>query len=501
MALHVTKCPGCESTFNTSAAMLGLAEGKVRCGACLTIFQAIDNFIEPLASEYPHEQDSVFVGNNPQDYFDPTKFLTRSTLQQEDEEIEGISEVTKEEIAEELEEAVHASLENDPIEEEDLQFSEEYTNEFFESIEQSIAESLKEAEKNVLLEQFQEREVSFFEEFLPPLISESEPIDPEPFPDSSDELVDPFEQAPEQNESQETAKHEERAKVRDPESDYPDPDTGHEIDSNDQFRELPEDFSAHTIAETQSPPQDAFPESIPEESGDELGTRDYFVAESITEIIPPQKDFAGEEDDTKKIRARALQAQLDDGETLESIPEESIAALDISSTPVELIAGEQRRYGRQIFLGITILLLGTVLGSQYLWQNMGVLNQNDRVRPLYEFVCTYTSCDLPDYSDISAIHSDSLTVTSHPELENGLTVNIEFRNTASFPQAFPVMVLSFNSASNEIVALREFAPDEYLNPVLRDISMMPSVSPVQVSLEIIDPGPGALNYTLAFRLP
>ena len=205
MALHVTKCPGCESTFNTSAAMLGLAEGKVRCGACLTIFQAIDNFIEPLASEYPHEQDSVFVGNNPQDYFDPTKFLTRSALQQEDEEIEGISEVTKEEIAEELEEAVHASLENDPIEEEDLQFSEEYTNEFFESIEQSIAESLKEAEKNVLLEQFQEREVSFFEEFLPPLISESEPIDPEPFPDSSDELVDPFEQAPEQNESQETA--------------------------------------------------------------------------------------------------------------------------------------------------------------------------------------------------------------------------------------------------------------------------------------------------------
>ena len=69
--------------------MLGLAEGKVRCGACLTIFQAIDNFIEPLASEYPYEEDSVFVGNNPQDYFDPTKFLTRGALQQEDEEVEG----------------------------------------------------------------------------------------------------------------------------------------------------------------------------------------------------------------------------------------------------------------------------------------------------------------------------------------------------------------------------------------------------------------------------
>ena len=63
------------------------------------------------------------------------------------------------------------------------------------------------------------------------------------------------------------------------------------------------------------------------------------------------------------------------------------------------------------------------------------------------------------------------------------------------------MVLSFNSASNEIVALREFSPEEYLDPGLRDVAIMPSMSPVQVSLEIIDPGPGAVNYTLAFRLP
>ena len=146
-------------------------------------------------------------------------------------------------------------------------------------------------------------------------------------------------------------------------------------------------------------------------------------------------------------------------------------------------------------------MLCTVLGSQYFLQNMDAFSQNDRVRRLYEYACTFSSCDLPDYSNINAIQSDRLTVRSHPELENGLTVNIEFRNTATFPQAFPVMVLSFNSASNEIVALREFSPEEYLDPGLRDVAIMPSMSPVQVSLEIIDPGPGAVNYTLAFRLP
>ena len=495
MALHVTKCPDCESTFNTSAEMLGLAEGKVRCGACLAIFQAIDNFIEPLAAEYTHEKDSVFVGINPQDYFDPTKFLTRSDLQRKDEEI---SEVKNEKLGAEFEGLTDSILSNDPIKEEYLELSEEYTNEFFESVEQSIAESLKDVvtEKNGLLEQLEERETSFFEDLLPPLIPESEPIDPELFPDSSDELVDPFEKAPEQNESQEIAKLKKPTGIRNSQSVDPDTDTGQDIDSNGQFKELSEDLLAYTITETetQNPPQDVFTEKTKEKS-----QRDIIYAD--TDLDPEDTEEAQEEDYTEEIRARALQVQLDDDENLEPIPEENIAAFDTSSTPVELVAGVQHRYVRQIFLGVIILMLCTALGSQYFLQNMDAFSQNDRVRRLYEYACTFSSCDLPDYSDINAIQSDRLTVRSHPELENGLTVNIEFRNTATFPQAFPVMVLSFNSASNEIVALREFSPEEYLDPGLRDVAIMPSMSPVQVSLEIIDPGPGAVNYTLAFRLP
>lgn len=78
-------------------------------------------------------------------------------------------------------------------------------------------------------------------------------------------------------------------------------------------------------------------------------------------------------------------------------------------------------------------------------------------------------------------------------------VTVELRNTASFPQPFPVLILGFNSASNEVIALREFAPGEYLDPGLRQIELMPVASPVQVSLPIMDPGEDAINYTLAFR--
>ena len=79
MAFHVTQCPGCESTFNTNAQVLEAASGRVRCGSCLCVFDALDNFVQ---TDNVAEQESVFVGSHPEDYFNPSAFLTRSSLQE-----------------------------------------------------------------------------------------------------------------------------------------------------------------------------------------------------------------------------------------------------------------------------------------------------------------------------------------------------------------------------------------------------------------------------------
>ena len=192
---------------------------------------------------------------------------------------------------------------------------------------------------------------------------------------------------------------------------------------------------------------------------------------------------------------------MEDESALQSISEESIAALDITSTPVELHAGKQSRIGRLICFSAIILLLGISLSAQLLWRNHIAYSQDARIRPLLEWACANAACNLPSYSDINAIRSDNLSVRNHPIFKNRLSVNIEFRNTAEFPQKFPIMVLSFNSLSNDIIALREFSPSEYLDSELTDLALMPVMSPVQVNLEVINPGPGIANYTLAFRLP
>ena len=84
MAFHITQCPCCNSTFSINAQLLHAANGKVRCGACLSVFLAEQQLVdsEP-ATDGSETNDSVFVGHAPEDYFDPASFLIREALQQQ----------------------------------------------------------------------------------------------------------------------------------------------------------------------------------------------------------------------------------------------------------------------------------------------------------------------------------------------------------------------------------------------------------------------------------
>ena len=84
MAFQVTQCPHCESTFHTNPRILEMAAGRVRCGACLTVFLAEDNFLsQPEQDIDDIEEESVFIGNEPGEFFDPSVFISRTALKSE----------------------------------------------------------------------------------------------------------------------------------------------------------------------------------------------------------------------------------------------------------------------------------------------------------------------------------------------------------------------------------------------------------------------------------
>ena len=54
MAEHITRCPKCHTSFRITDAHLSSAKGSVRCGSCLTIFNALDHLA--IASTPPTDE-------------------------------------------------------------------------------------------------------------------------------------------------------------------------------------------------------------------------------------------------------------------------------------------------------------------------------------------------------------------------------------------------------------------------------------------------------------
>ncbi|GJM13782.1 MAG: hypothetical protein DHS20C12_21850 [Pseudohongiella sp.] len=617
MSFNVTQCPACESTFNTNSRVLAAAAGRVRCGACLNVFEAIDNFLLPEETDAADGQDeSVFVGNDPQEFFDPSSFLTRSALreppesgpiipesldeqdlhqeleqtevvnedffasvaeelQEQEEEPEAGITIQQEEPQPKLPESLTASLEDNPALEDSIDevFEREILDSFAEQPEQldqsptqgplatgnqTQSEAEIEPEADVAEHPVPQQEESYlnvglsasftFNHGAPPEVrigdqgSDSVP-EKEPEETIEDWAADENEDAPRGEEADERtsespaepntqsgdeAQYSEAVQSAEPAvSMEPDSHVDSRSDSgldaepymHNEVEETELEQSESTGEPSEEAPQ-VFAEPdvqvVPDEAEIE---QEAFTAERAAEQEPEtpneeeqeeqeelrtdQADADEEEDSdsTEAIRARALEAELSDEEALEAIPKENLAALGSMSTPLELLSRKESRLLRSTLLFLSILILGGLLSAQYLWQRMDLYSQLAQLRPLYEFACGYLDCELPDYADIDAIRSENLTVQSHPTLDNGLLVNTVIRNTAPVEQPFPILILSFNSAENSVVALREFTSDEYLDEGLRSITMMPAGTPVQISLALIDPGPGAVNYTLAFRWP
>lgn len=575
MAFRVTQCPGCDSTFNTNARILQLAQGKVRCGACLTVFEAAEHFVS-INDTDADEDASVFVGHNPSDFINPTQFITRSALTAQEPVTspgealiaetepepepdpdpkpepkpdpesapEPLATPTKEQqlmpVAAPLapeEFRLHASfsLYYLPAAEPEPEVSALDSNLAQDSGEETTANALAEVTVEVESVSLPPLDASTAN---PPAIPAANALPIAEKPDAAATEIPTAETSSlfESEHSEEPlVQAEANATALQKTVAEPANETSHAI-------EILAESARQTDGEfpNASPPSQEFElidldefyeEDVKlgdgldwNEDGDESPLENEVRAaeeESRAAAVSPApitkpatsvpRTATGKraarsteeelDDSTETIRARAFRAVLEDDDALEALPAESRKALGRALPPVELISGRESQWGKRIALFFVGVLLAAVLAAQFLWQRLPIYSRTAQWRPVYEFACQFIACELPVYSEISAIRSDNIVVRSHPTSANALSVSLSFRNTARFPQPFPVLILSFNSATNAVIALREFAPEEYLDINLRDLTMMPVMSPLQIELNVMDPGVDAVNYTVAFRRP
>jgi len=202
-------------------------------------------------------------------------------------------------------------------------------------------------------------------------------------------------------------------------------------------------------------------------------------------------------------RARIEEIELTASTPLRSEPAlRNESLLNLSEEPLQLDWQQPKKpWGRWIGWSLLNLIGAGALAGQYVSYHFDELARQDQYRPWFEQLCPEIGCKLPSKVDVAQIKSSNLVVRSHPEFNGALVVDAILYNRALFSQPFPLLELRFADMNGQLLASRRFKPGEYLGGELAGQAEMPPQTPIHISLDILDPGAKAVNYSLSFFSP
>jgi predicted Zn finger-like uncharacterized protein len=178
-----------------------------------------------------------------------------------------------------------------------------------------------------------------------------------------------------------------------------------------------------------------------------------------------------------------------------------LASLDrLATEPLQIHQFRHEPRWPRIFWGAALIALLLLLAGQYAYKNFDTLARGE-TRPWMAKACALIGCILPPQTDIAQIRSGNLIVRSHPTRQGALVVDAIITNLATFPQPYPQLQLQFSDLNGTPVAGRRFHAAEYLAGELSGAALMPVQQPVHIALELVDPGPQAVNYALTVVAP
>ena len=195
-----------------------------------------------------------------------------------------------------------------------------------------------------------------------------------------------------------------------------------------------------------------------------------------------------------------------DNEGLEGMPDarppRKEPLVDVVDDPLQLDWQKAKpHWAKRLLWGLLTLLAAGLLAFQYISYHFDEMARQDQYRPWFQQLCPMLGCQVPTRVDVSRIKSSNLVVRSHPDFKGALIVDAIIYNRAPFSQPFPLLELRFADLNGQLIASRRFKPSEYLSGELAGRGDMPSQTPIHIALDILDPGPKAVNYSLSFRSP
>ena len=163
--------------------------------------------------------------------------------------------------------------------------------------------------------------------------------------------------------------------------------------------------------------------------------------------------------------------------------------------------GDDANYQNSLTWGLGLLLLLVIFVIQYSYFFRGDLAQHTELKPWIEKLCDIANCQIPAKHNIRAIKLTRRDITTHPKVQNALLISAALLNESQNTQPYPVMRIRLSDTSGQVLASRNFHPREYLDADINLRKGMPAGNPIQITLEIIDPGKNAINFEFDFFYP
>lgn len=461
----VTQCPHCKTSFHVGPIQLEAANGHVRCGGCLKVFDANEHFLIEQKPLFGGSAEELLADGElqPDEGFQTTE---DGGFQTDDEALhaEGIQSTEETQSDEEPESEYQPEEKLRPDEDPDEEFSiiperfnSENDDDFYDD---DVTDgSLGEAAKEIVEDDFLDSDSD--SDFGPDLSSDSnsDQIEQEELEviylshDDSQEvegnIVDSQYGVEEDDlDFQNTEPSNEETEHRDSELE--------EIDSilDEAYDELEEDLSLST---------DGNPSDIEDDWQPLIAERTGANAEE-----PTLSRFAGIDEDKDEDEELAEQLFVD---------------------------SEGRRTHKKMslpwFIGVTVLFL--VLFAQTLYWQPSTLRQSNLYNQISLNYCAVLPCRELILQDLSQLYVTGL-VRPSDEYSNALSVQVEVRNRAEQAQRFPHIELAFTDLRGQKISLRRFSPDEYLRAETVGRTVLEPFQRIQIEMELYDPGASAISY-------
>lgn len=480
-----TCCPHCQTCFRITKAQLDVAQGKVRCGHCQEVFNGKENLRENISANESKPTPPAAPPSQPE----ADKDLTKSTVADFDLfDLSSIPDSSSEEEhwTEELEEPTNDFVvveSNEWLEEddsdddvtlnldmEDYEFDAEEETPTVPEPDIQPENPANEAPSNY---DFGDNEMPEEQQDIDQFIAEvnAQLEDAIEGPGK----VDPF-----------RAEIDLDADVRlNPKHDAEEPYAPPSSRTDDEFKQaflanLDSDLALEPISSESAPEQTA-PEPAPPEP-----------------IFPPATEPA-------KSEVKPDMGAVDDILTTARQPTATTRPVQTDNIPFHLrdslLVEEKPHSPIKLILGILAILAfsAALLGQLAFFRSSQLVDKVPALRPMVEKFCNTAPCIYSGPRDVNQIKLVSRDIRLHPKVDNALLISATFINRASFKQAYPDITITLSDLSGAMVAQRQFKPAEYLGRLNSPFLLMSPGKPVQIALEVVDPGKDAVNFEFTFQ--